>query len=163
MAIGLVTTALSKLKPAAPTVDAGIPWKDTVKRGPMLRQVRGLGTLVPEEIIWIPAVTEGRVEKRLVLAGTPVKADTVLLELRNPVLELSVVDAEMAWKSSEADYMALKARLDSVILDQRSVAATVHADFVSWGYVGLSALHGLGWIAGLIALAAVLFSRRDFA
>jgi len=129
LVVGLVTTALSKLKPAAPTVDAGIPWKDTVKRGPMLRQHRGLGTLVPEEILWVPAVTDGRIEKRLVLPGTPVKADTVLMELRNPVLELSVVDAEMAWKSSEADYLALKARLDAVLLDQRSVAATVQGDY----------------------------------
>lgn len=129
LVVGLVTTGLSKLKPAAPTVDAGIPWKDTVKRGPMLRQVRGLGTLVPEEILWIPSLTEGRIEKRLVLPGTPVKAETVLMELRNPTLELSVVDAEMAWKSSEADYLALKARLDAVLLDQRSVAATVQADY----------------------------------
>lgn len=129
LVVGLVTTGLSKLKPAAPTVDAGIPWKDTVKRGPMLRQVRGLGTLVPEEILWIPSVTEGRIEKRLVLAGTPVKSDTVLIQLSNPTLELSVVDAEMAWKSSEADYLALKARLDAILLDQRSVAATVQGEY----------------------------------
>src|ERR1700716_2725048 len=82
-AVGLIlaTFALSRLKPAAPSVDRSSVWIDTVKRGPMVRQVRGLGTLVPEEIRWIPANTEGRVEKIVVRPGTQVKADTVILEL----------------------------------------------------------------------------------
>jgi HlyD family secretion protein len=85
--IPLVTYALSRLKPAAPSVDTGTIWTDTVKRGPMLREVRGLGTLVPETILFIPANTDGRVEKRYILAGAPVKADTAILDLSNPELQ----------------------------------------------------------------------------
>ena len=77
----LVTIGLSRLEPAAPSVEKGTVWVDTVKRGPMLRQVRGTGTLVPEEIRWIPATTEGRVERIVVLPGKVVEPDTVLLEL----------------------------------------------------------------------------------
>src|SRR5881296_3419825 len=86
-AIAGISLGLSKLKPAAPTVERATVWVDTVKRGPMLRQVRGLGTLVPEEIRWIPAVTNGRVERRLVKPGTAVKPESILLELSNPELE----------------------------------------------------------------------------
>src|SRR6202043_1544670 len=78
--IPLVTYALSKLKPAAPSVDRATVWTDTVKRGPMLREVRGLGTLVPETIRLIPAATDGRVEQRYLLPGVPVKANTVILD-----------------------------------------------------------------------------------
>src|SRR6202021_355179 len=91
--IPLVTYALSKLKPAAPTVDKATVWTDTVKHGPMLREVRGLGTLVPETIRVIPAATDGRVERRLLLPGTPVNAKTVILELSNAELQQSVLDA----------------------------------------------------------------------
>src|ERR1041385_3091041 len=84
LALILTTFALSRLKPAAPTVDRSTVWIDTVKRGPMLRQVRGLGTLVPEEIRWIPATTESRVEKIVVWPGKPVEPDTVILALRSP-------------------------------------------------------------------------------
>ena len=82
-----VSVGLSRLKPAAPTVEAATLWPDTVKRGPMVRQVRGLGTLVPEDIRWIPATTQGRVERIVLRPGTPVKADSVILELSNPQLE----------------------------------------------------------------------------
>ena len=85
--IPLVTYALSRLKPAAPSVDNGTIWTDTVKRGPMLREVRGLGTLVPETILLIPAATDGRVDKRYILPGTPVKANTSILDLSNPELQ----------------------------------------------------------------------------
>ena len=88
-----VTLGLSRLKPAAPTVERATVWLDTVKRGPMLRQVRGNGTLVPEEIRWIPALSDGRVEKILARPGTSVKADTVLVELSNPEVEQEAVDA----------------------------------------------------------------------
>src|SRR5437773_11958644 len=81
LALILITVALSKLKPAVPSVDRSTVWIDTVKRGPMVREVRGLGTLVPEEIRWVPAMSEGRVDKILVRPGTQVKADTVILEL----------------------------------------------------------------------------------
>src|SRR5262249_18489079 len=79
--VAVVSMGLSPLKPAAPTVERATVWVDTVKRGPMLRQVRGLGTLVPVEIRWIPAVTEGRVDQIPVLPGTAVKPDTLLLQL----------------------------------------------------------------------------------
>ncbi len=128
-AVVLITVGVSRLKPAAPTVERATVWTDAVKRGPMLRQVRGLGTLVPEEIRWIPAATEGRVERRLVLPGTPVKADTVLVELSDPVLQQSAVDAEYQLKAAEADYQSLKVRLESTLLDQQAVAATVQADY----------------------------------
>src|SRR5438477_6665771 len=102
-AIPLITWGLSRLKPAAPSVDRSTVWVDTVKRGPMLREVRGLGTLVPEEIGWIPANTEGRVEKIVVRPGTQVKADTVILELSSPELEQAAHDAESKLKAAEAE------------------------------------------------------------
>jgi HlyD family secretion protein len=126
---GLITLGLSKLQPAAPGVEWGTLWPGTVKRGEMVLDRRGLGTLVPEEILWIPAVTEGRIEKRLVLPGTMVKADTVLIEMDNPDLKLAAADAEWAFKASEADLNSLRARLESSVLDQRAVAAQVLADF----------------------------------
>src|SRR3989442_590906 len=84
LVIVLVTRGLSRWKPAAPSVERSTVWVDTVKRGPMLRQVRGLGTLVPEDIRFIPAVTEGRVDRIPVLPGAAVKPDTILLDLSNP-------------------------------------------------------------------------------
>src|SRR6516225_8229466 len=87
LAVGLITLGVSRLKPAAPGVDRATVWIDTVKRGPMVREVRGLGTLVPENIRWIPATTQGRVERILVRPGTSVQASTVLLELSNPSLD----------------------------------------------------------------------------
>jgi HlyD family secretion protein len=129
VAILLVTLGLSRLKPAAPSVDRATVWIDTVKRGPMLLQVRGLGTLVPEEILWIPATTDGRVVRRLVLPGSAVTADSVLLMLSNPELEQSALDAEWQLRAAEAQYTSLKAQLDSQLLDQRAQAATVQADY----------------------------------
>jgi len=95
----------------------------------MLREVRGLGTLVPVEIRWIPAATDGRIDKRLVLPGTSVKADTILVEMSNPELQQSAVDAEYQMKAAEADYKSLKVKLETTLLDQKSVAATVGADY----------------------------------
>src|SRR3954468_24631747 len=93
IALASITLGLSRLKPAAPSVDRGTVWIDTVKRGPLLREVRGLGTLVPEDIRWIPATTQGRVERILLHPGTPVKADSVILELVNPELDQELQDA----------------------------------------------------------------------
>src|SRR6478752_2706172 len=84
LAVVLVSVGLSKLKPAAPTVERAVIWPDTVKRGPMVRQVRGLGTLTPEDIQWVPATTQARVDKIVLRPGTAVKADSVILELSNP-------------------------------------------------------------------------------
>jgi HlyD family secretion protein len=123
----LITLGLSRLRPAAPLVES--PWVDTVKRGPMLRQVRGLGTLVPEEVRWIPAISEGLVERLVVLAGTPVKADTVILEMSNPELELAALDAESQLRAAEAALVETRVRLESGHLDQESSAARVAADF----------------------------------
>ena len=128
LAILLVTLGLSKLKPAAPTVERGSVWIDTVKRGPMLRQVRGLGTLVPEEIRWIPAETMGRVEKIVLRPGTPVKSDTVILVLSNPQVELDALDANWQLKAAEAEAVDLKVRLESQKLDREAVAATATAN-----------------------------------
>ena len=126
-AVLLITLGLSRLRPAAPLVEN--PWIDTVKRGPMVRQVRGLGTLVPEEVRWIPAISEGRVERLVILAGTPVKADTVILELSNPELELQALDAESQLRAAEASLTELRVRLESQPLDQEAAAARVKADF----------------------------------
>ncbi len=126
-AVLLITLGLSRLRPAAPLVEN--PWIDTVKRGPMVRQVRGIGTLVPEEVRWIPAISEGRVERLVILAGTPVKADTVILELSNPELELQALDAESQLRAAEASLTELRVRLESQHLDQEAAAARVKADF----------------------------------
>jgi HlyD family secretion protein len=128
VAILTITLGLSRLGPAAPTVERATIWPDTVKRGPMVRDVHGLGTLVPEDILWIPAVTDGRVKRRL-LPGVGVKADTILLELTNPELEQEVLDTEWQLKQALADANSLKAQLDSKLLDQRVTAATVHSDY----------------------------------
>ena len=127
--IALITMGLSRLKPAAPSVERSTVWIDTVKRGPMLRQVRGLGTLVPEEIRWIPAVTEGRVDRILVLPGTAVKPDTVLLDLSNPQLQQEALDANWKLKAAEADYKNLQVQLASQVLAQKSEAARAQSDY----------------------------------
>lgn len=128
VAIPLLTYALSRLRPAAPTVERATVWVDTVKRGEMLRQVRGLGTLVPEEIRWIPAMTEGRVEQRVLRPGAVVRPDSVILELSNPDLEQQLVDAEWQLKAAEAEYTNTRVQLESQLLNQRAAAATVQAD-----------------------------------
>jgi HlyD family secretion protein len=128
-AVLLITAGLSRLRPAAPSVDSATLVIDTVKRGSMLRNVHGLGTLVPEEVRWIPAISEGRVERLVILAGTPVKADSVILELSNPELELQALDAESQLRAAEAALTELKVRLESQHLDQEAAAARVKADF----------------------------------
>ena len=123
-----VTLGLSRLKPAAPTVERSTVWLDTVKRGPMLRQVRGNGTLVPEEIRWIPALSDGRVEKILARPGTSVKADTVLVELSNPEVEQEAVDARFQVKAAEAEYNSLRVQLQSQVLNQKAQAARAETE-----------------------------------
>jgi HlyD family secretion protein len=128
IAVPLVTWGLSRLKPAAPGVERATVWLDTVKRGPMLRQVRGLGTLVPEDILWIPATTDGRVEQRLALAGIVVRPDTVLIVLSNPELQQATVDAEWKLRAAEAELENLKVKLESDRLTQQAAAATVESE-----------------------------------
>src|SRR5713226_9696319 len=125
--IPAITIALKRLQPAAQSVERSTVWPDTVKRGEMLLNVRGLGTLVPEDIVSIPATTDGRVEKKL-LAGTQVKRDTVLLELTNPELQALAVDAEWQVKAAEATYTDLKVRLEGARLDQEAALATTQAN-----------------------------------
>ncbi len=129
--LALVTMGLSRLKPAAPTVERSTVWVDTVKRGSVLRQVRGLGTLVPMEgsIQFLPAITEGRVDKILELPGAQVKADTILLELSNPQLTQEALDAEWKLKASEADYKNLQVQLASQVLAQKSLSAQAQSEY----------------------------------
>jgi len=130
-ALGLIlaTIAISRLKPAVPTVDRSSVWIDTVKRGPMVRQVRGLGTLVPENIRWIPANTEGRVEKINIWPGTPVQPDSVILELSSPELEQAAHDAESKATAAEAELTSLRATLQRELLDQESKTTAAHAAY----------------------------------
>src|SRR5262245_19928210 len=103
-----ISYGLTKLKPAAPGVEMSTLWPDTVKRGPMLREVRGLGTLVPENTMLIPATTEGRVQRILIRPGTSVRADSVVMILTSPELETQLQTAEFNLKAGEADLTNLK-------------------------------------------------------
>ncbi|MGA3016992.1 MAG: HlyD family efflux transporter periplasmic adaptor subunit [Bryobacteraceae bacterium] len=119
----------SKLKPAAPGVELSTLWPDTVKRGPMIREVHGLGTLVPEDTMLITATTDARVERILIQPGTPVKADSVVMILSSPELQTSLLDAEFALKAAQADYKNLEVTLHKTLLDLRSTAAQTSADY----------------------------------
>jgi HlyD family secretion protein len=123
-----VTMGVSKLKPAAPAVDRSGLWIDRVRRGPMVRQVHSIGTLTPEEIRWIPTITDGRVEKILVRPGTPVKADTVVVILSNPTVEQQAFDAEWKLRAEEAQYHNLEVTLQSQVLDQKANAVKAEQD-----------------------------------
>jgi HlyD family secretion protein len=129
--VGLVSIFLARLQPAAPTVERATVWVDTVKRGDVPRQVRGLGTLVPvdEARRWIPAFTQGRVERIVIRPGAVVKPDTIILELSDPQAQQLLLDAEQQLKAVEADMASLEAQLQAESLNQRSAAATVEADF----------------------------------
>jgi len=127
-ALALITLGLSRLKPAAPKVDRATVYTDTVHRGQMLRQVRGNGVLLPEEIHWVPATTPGRVERILVLPGAQVQADTILVELSNPEVEQAAFDAEWQLKGAEAQLAKLKVQLESDRLSQEATAAALVAE-----------------------------------
>jgi HlyD family secretion protein len=131
VAVGLIlaTIGLSRLKPAVPTVDRSTVWIDTVKRGPMVREVRGLGTLVPENISWIAANTEGRVDKIVVRPGAHVEPDTVILEMSSPELQQAAHDAELQLKAAEAELTTLRATLQRELLDQEATTATAKSDY----------------------------------
>src|SRR5436189_4467106 len=130
-ALGLIlaTIAISRLKPAVPSVDRSTVWIDTVKRGPMVRQVRGLGTLVPEDIRWISVNAEGRVEKIIIWPGTHVEPDSVILELSSPELEQAAHDAELQATAAEAELITLRATLQRGLLDQEATTAKVKSDY----------------------------------
>jgi len=124
----LASWRLYKLQPAAPSVERATVWVDGVKRGPMLRDVKGIGTLLPEDIVWIPANSEGQVSKVLVKSGEKVKPDSVLVVLTNPDMELAANDFEWQVKQAEADLADTRVRLESQRLDQQSLVATVASD-----------------------------------
>jgi HlyD family secretion protein len=124
-----VTYGVSRLRPAAPSVDKATIWTDEVKRGSMLREVRGIGTLVPEDIRWIPAQTDSRVDRIVIRPGATVQPNSIILELSNPELQHDVLDAEYQLRATEADYESLKVTLNSELLNQRSATAIVRSEY----------------------------------
>ena len=151
--LAVVTFLVMRLKPAAPTVDRSVVWTDVVKRGPLVRQVRGLGTLVPREdaIRQIPAQTEATVVRILVLPGSNVKPDTILLELADPQATQQALDAELALKGARADLSNVQVKVQSDLMAQKSAAATVNADYNQAQRQAKTdkSLYGLGVISGL--------------
>ena len=129
IAASVITVGLSRMKPAAPTVDRATVWIDNVKRGEMLRQVRGLGTLVPEEVRWIPATADGIIEEIRAMAGDTVTANTVILVLSNPDVLHAATDAELQLKGAQADLANLRATLRNQIVNQQSQQATVESEY----------------------------------
>ena len=152
--VACLTVIVYRLKPAAPTVERGIVWTDTVKRGSLLRQVRGNGSLVPsqESVLQIPAETEATVVRiRVLPGGPPVKADTILAEMSNPQVEQAAVDAELQWKAAIADYQSQKMKLESDLMNQKAAGATVKADYSQAKLQAETdkSLYDLGVISGL--------------
>jgi HlyD family secretion protein len=127
--IGGTTYAVTRMKPAAPTVEMSTLWPDTVKRGPMIRQVRGLGRLTPEEIVWIPAAFECRVDSIKHRAGAVLKANEIIMTLSNPDMELAAHDAEWKLKQAQATLDDLKVKLESGKLDQRAALADLDSQY----------------------------------
>jgi HlyD family secretion protein len=127
-AVLLITLGLSRLKPAAPSVERATVWIDTVKRGPMVREVRGLGTLVPENIRWIPATTMGRVERIALRPGVTVNAEAVILELSNPALQQELQDGQLKLRAAEASLTNLRVQMQNDYLQQQASTASIEAD-----------------------------------
>src|SRR5262245_22211819 len=124
-----VTLGLSRMRPAAPSVDRATVWVDTVKRGEMLRQVRGIGTLVPEEVRWIPATSDGIIEERKVRAGDVVKPDSILLVMSNPDVRQRATDSELQLKGAESDLASLRATIRNEILGQQANQSNIEAEY----------------------------------
>ncbi|MCM3869971.1 MAG: HlyD family efflux transporter periplasmic adaptor subunit [Pyrinomonadaceae bacterium] len=129
VAVGGITVGLTKLKPAAPTLDRSTAVIDTVKRGQFVRQVRGNGTLVPQLTRWVPAPADGRLEKILVEPGVEVTTATVIFELTNPQMEQQAIDADFQMKAAQADQENLKVRLESDGMTQQSAIASINAEY----------------------------------
>ena len=128
--VALITVGVSRLEPAAPRVDADTVFLDTVQRGPMVRNVRGTGTLVPEEVRWLPATTDGNVERIVIRPGAAVTPDTVVVELSNPELEQTAIEARLNLEAALARYENRKVELESSLLEQRAGLASVEAQLV---------------------------------
>jgi HlyD family secretion protein len=124
-----VTLGLSRMRPAAPSVERATVWIDTVKRGEMLRNVHGIGTLVPEEVRWIPATSDGVIEERRARAGDTVRPDTILLVMSNPDVSQRATDAELQVKGAEADLQNLQATLQNDLLNQQAQQANIESDY----------------------------------
>jgi HlyD family secretion protein len=127
--LAAVTFGVSQLRPAAPGVERATVWVDTVKRGELTRQVRGSGTLVPENIRWITATTSGRIEKRLLRPGAIVTPSSVILVMSNPDLKQAATTAELAWKSAQAALENRRASLESDLLTQQAAVATAESNY----------------------------------
>jgi HlyD family secretion protein len=129
VALPTLVIAVSRLKPAAPVVERSTVWMDTVRRGEMLREVRGIGTLVPVDVRWIPAQSSARVDKIVLQSGAMVKPDSVILELSDPQLQLDTLDAEYAYKAGQADLANLKVQLSNSLMTQKSSAADIESAY----------------------------------
>jgi len=129
VSIAGVTYGVTRLRPAAPAVDKAAIWTDEVKRGPMIRDVRGVGTLVPVDIRWIPAQTDSRVDLIVLHPGAIVKPDSIILELSDPILQRETLDAEYQLKAAQADLESLKVQINSELLNQKSFTAAVRSDY----------------------------------
>jgi multidrug efflux pump subunit AcrA (membrane-fusion protein) len=153
VALGVVAFFVTRLKPAAPEVDRATVWTDAVKRGPLLRQVRGPGTLVPREdkIRLIPAETAATVVRIRVLPGAKVEPNTVLMDLVDPQLQQELLDAQLQLKGAQADYINTRAKVQSDLMDQKAVGATVGADYTQAQLQARTdkSLFDLGVISGL--------------
>jgi RND family efflux transporter MFP subunit len=153
LAVAALTVAVYRLRPAAPTVERGTVWPDIVKRGSMLRQVRGVGSLVPsqESVLQIPAETEATVVRIRMLPGSLVKADSIIMEMSNPQVEQAAIDADLQLKAAEAEYQSQRMTLESALMNQKAGAATVEADFTQAQLQSQTdkALYDLGVISGL--------------
>ncbi|HEY1677051.1 MAG TPA: HlyD family efflux transporter periplasmic adaptor subunit [Candidatus Sulfotelmatobacter sp.] len=151
--VGVLTFIVFRLRPAAPTVERGTVWTDSVKRGSMLRQVRGIGSLVPsqESVLQIPAETEATVVRIRMLPGSVVKPDSIILEMSNSQVEQAAVDAHLQYKAAEAEYQSQRRKLESDYMTQKSGAATVKADYSQAKLQSETdkALYDLGVISGL--------------
>ena len=151
--LAAVSVGVSRLKPAAPDVERSTVWTDTVKRGSMLRQVRGLGSLIPSQEFTrqIPAETEATIVRIIKLPGSQVKADTILVEMSNPQVEQSALDARLQLRAAEAEYQSLRVKLQSDLMNQKAGAATVGADYSQAKLQAETdqSLYSLGVISGL--------------
>lgn len=127
--VGGISFGLTRLKPAAPPVDMSTLWPDTVRRGPMIREVHGLGTLVPEDTMLITAETDARVERILIRPGTPVKADSVVMIMTSPELQTDLLSKQFTLKAAQADYDNLKVTLQKAMMDIKSKVSQVGADY----------------------------------
>jgi multidrug resistance efflux pump len=149
----VLTVFVYRLRPAAPTVERGTVWTDSVKRGSMLRQVRGIGSLVPsqESVLQIPAETEATIIRIRLLPGSLVKPDSILVEMSDPTVEQAAVDARLQWKAAEAEYQSQRMKLGSDLMNQKAGAATVKADYNQTQLQSQTdkALYDLGVISGL--------------